>query len=74
MGKSDGKTSTNILCSAKCLAGLGEEGIPICIGCSTRLLSSGKPPNNLPGCQLWFLGYLCRFSSPARSSFQHNIL
>lgn len=53
------KTSTNTLSCGKCLAGLEEEGIPLRIGCSTRLLSSGKPPNNLPGCQLWFLGNPC---------------
>lgn len=59
VGKADRKTSTNILSCGKCLAGLEDEGILLCIGCSTRLLSSGKPPNNLPGCQLWFLGYSC---------------
>lgn len=59
VGKADRKTSTNILFCGKCLAGLEDEGILLCVGCSTRLLSSGKPPNNLPGCQLWFLGYSC---------------
>lgn len=57
MGKADRKAS--VLSCGKCLAGLEEEGIPLCLGCSTRLLSSGKPPNTLPGCQLWFLGYPC---------------
>lgn len=59
VGKADRKTSTNVLYCSKCLAGLEDEGILLCIGCSTRRLSSGKPPNNLPGCQLWFLGYSC---------------
>lgn len=59
VGKDDRKTSTNVLFCGKCLAGLEDEGILLCIGCSTRLLSSGKPSNNRPGCQLWFLGYSC---------------
>lgn len=61
VGKADRKTSTNALFCSKCLAGLENEGILLCIGCSTRLLSSGKPPNNHPGCQLWFLGYSCSY-------------
>lgn len=48
-----------MLSCGKCLAGLEEGRIPLRIGCSTRLLSSGKPPNNHSGCQLWFLGYSC---------------
>lgn len=59
VGKAYRKTSTNVLFCSKCLAGLEDEGILLCIGCSTRLLSSGKPSNNHPGCQLWFLGYSC---------------
>lgn len=58
MGKAD-KDKNKYIVLCKCLAGLEEEGIPLCIGCSTRLLSSGKPPNNLPGCQLWFLRNPC---------------
>lgn len=57
VGKAGRKAS--VLSYGKCLAGLEEEGILLCTGCSTRLLSSGKPPNTLPGCQLWFLGYPC---------------
>lgn len=57
VGKADRKTSTNILFCSECLAVLEDEGILLHIGYLTRLLSSGKPPNNLPGCQLWFLGY-----------------
>lgn len=59
MGKVDRKTWTNTLSGGKCLVGLEEEGIPLRIDGSTRLLSSGKPPNNLSGCRLWFLGYPC---------------
>lgn len=64
MGKVDRKTEANTLSGGKCLVGLEEEGILLHTDSSTRLLSSGKRPNNLPGCQLWFLGYPCTvFSS-----------
>lgn len=45
------KMSTNALSCGECLAGL-VKGILLRTDGVTRLLPSGKPPSNLPGCQL----------------------
>lgn len=77
MGKDNKKTSTNTFSCGEHVAGLKEKGILLCWiqqDGSTRLLSSGKPPNNLLVASSDSWAILAQFSFPACPSFQLNIL